>query len=305
VLLRVRCSALCGSDFKGYRAERPSDRIAGHETVGEVVAVNGLTDVATGERVVAQIFSGCGRCFHCASGDPENCADYRAHVGGHAEYFALPSGCCRPLPDDVSWEDGLLLGGDTIGVPNQALARLGVNARDTAVVFGCGPLGLGAVAVLRFFGARTVAVEPIEYRRRLACEIGAEVSIDPAAGDLLARIRDLTNGRGADLAVDCSPVAETVGLALDSVAKKGRVALVGEKEEAVVRPSAQIIHKELTIVGSLSCSRPDYFRILDLRRRGLDVSRIITHRFPFQEIDRAYDLFASGQSGKVVLYQHG
>ena len=303
VLLRVRRSALCGSDLKAYRARHPRDRIAGHETVGEVVAVNGVSEVATGERVAAQIFSGCGRCFHCVSGDPENCAEYRAHVGGHAEYFALPAECCRPLPDGISWEEGVLLGGDTIGTPYQALTRLGVNAADTAAVFGCGPVGLGAVAVLHFFGARTFAVEPIGYRRQLACKIGAEVAIDPTIEDPVARISDLSAGRGVDVAIDCSAAAATVGMALDCVAKRGRVALVGEKDEAIIRPSSQIIHKELTIVGSLSCSRPDYFRILDLHRRGLDVSRLITHRFALGEVDRAYALFASGQSGKVVIVQ--
>jgi len=305
VLLRVRASGLCGSELHAYRGQRSSEDIPGHEMVGEVVAVNGARGVTIGERVAVQIMSGCGRCLHCLAGDPEHCAEGGLHTGGYAEYVALPAECCLPLPQEITWGEGVLLGGDTIGTPYHALYRLGLNAADTAAVFGCGPVGLGAVTLLRFFGARAFTVEPIAYRRELACQLGPEVGIDPTAEDTVARIKGLTEGRGVDVALDCSGVAATTGMALDSAAIHGRVAFIGEKQEAAIRPSPQFIRKELTAIGSWYFTGADYFRILGLYKRGLHASGLITHRFPLEEADRAFAIFASGQSGKVLIAQEG
>jgi propanol-preferring alcohol dehydrogenase len=155
--------------------------------------------------------------------------------------------------------------------------------------------------LLRFFGAAIIAVEPVAYRRELACRLGAELALDPEAGDAVARVRELTGGRGASVILDCSGEAATTEMALESAAIHGRVALIGEKPEASVRPSPQFIRKELTVVGSWYFTGPDYFRILDLYRRGLSLAGVVTHRFPSEEVDRAFATFASRQSGKVLL----
>jgi propanol-preferring alcohol dehydrogenase len=170
------------------------------------------------------------------------------------------------LPPEITWAEGVLLGGDTIGTPYHALHRLGVSAADAVAVFGCGPVGLGAVTLLSFLGARTFAVEPIRFRRELAGRLGADVEIDPAAEDAIAKINELTDGQGVDVALDCSGMAATTGLALDSAAVHGRVAFIGEKGEATIHPSPQFIRKELTVIGSWYFTGADYFRILGLYR---------------------------------------
>jgi threonine dehydrogenase-like Zn-dependent dehydrogenase len=305
VLLRVRVSALCGSELRSYRGQGSGEQIPGHEMAGEVVAANGVRSVETGQRVAVQVMSGCGQCVHCLAGEPEHCADLHLHTGGHAEYVALPAQCCLPLPDEVPWDQGVLLGGDTIGTPYHALRRLGAGAVDTAAVFGCGPVGLGAIALLHFLGVRTYAVEPIAYRRSLASDLGAAITIDPNQEDTLDLIRALTDGEGVQVAMDCSGAPATTSMALDSAAVHGRVALIGEKPEATVRPSNQFIRKELTVIGSWYFTGADYLRILDLYGRGLDVSSLVTHRFALEEADQAFATFASGQSGKVVMLQGG
>ena len=305
VLLRVRTSALCGSELHSYRGQGSGDDIPGHEMAGEVVALNDVRGISIGERMAVQIMSGCGRCVHCLAGDPEHCAERHLHTGGHAEYVALPAGCCLTLPPEITWAEGVLMGGDTIGTPYHALRRLGVSAADTVAVFGCGPVGLGAVTLLQYFGARTFAVEPIGYRRELANRLGADVVIDPASEDAIARIDELTDGQGVEVALDCSGVAATTGLALDSAAVLGRVALIGEKRQATIRPSPQFIRKELTVIGSWYFTGPDYFRILGLHQRGFDASGLVTHRFSLEEADQAFATFSSRQSGKVLIDQEG
>ncbi|NLG51144.1 MAG: zinc-binding dehydrogenase [Chloroflexi bacterium] len=303
VLLRIRASAVCGSELHDYRGPHASQGIAGHEGAGEIVALGASCGLAVGQRVAVQVFSGCGSCEYCVAGDPEHCAQSRFHGGTHAEYMVVPASCCLPLPDDVPFDQGVLLGGDTIGTPYHALARLHVSSADTVGVFGCGPVGLGSIAVLRFLGARILAVESLPYRRELAQRLGASVALDPADGDPVKRIRELTGGRGVSVALDCSGSPATTTLALESVGIHGRMAFIGEKPEATVRPSPQFIRKELTAIGSWYFTAADYFHILELYRRGLQVADLATHRFPLAQADEAFATFASGQSGKVLLVQ--
>ena len=173
VLIRMRTSVICGSELHDYHSAHAAKGIAGHEGVGEVVSTPVTSGLAEGQLVAVQVLSGCGNCKHCLAGDPEHCSKMRFHGGTHAEFMAVPAMCCRPVPADIPPDIAVLLGGDAIGTPYHALSRLGISAADTAAVFGCGPIGLGCIAVLRFFGARILAVEPVAYRRELACKLGA------------------------------------------------------------------------------------------------------------------------------------
>ncbi len=209
--------------------------------------------------------------------------------------------CCLPLPDDVSWERGVLLGGDTIGTTYRTLKRLGATGFHTAAVLGCGPIGLGMLALLHFMGARAIAADLSPYRRNLAKQLGADSVIDPGAEDPAKAIIDLTHGAGVDIALDCSPTQETLTAALECVREFGKVGFVGEKGDSVIHPSNHFIRKEITAVGSWYYNPSDYYEILDLHWRGLKVDDLVTHRFPLREADQAFATFASGESGKVLI----
>ena len=301
-LVRLTVSAICGSELHSYHSPNGSrgNRV-GHEMVGEVIGANQTRHVKVGDRVAIQIMAGCGRCYYCLRGDYEHCADMGYLHGGHAELIAAPELCCLPLPDDVNWERGVLLGGDTIGTTYRTLHRLGVSAFDTVAVLGCGPIGLGMLAVLRFLGATTFAADVSAYRRDLAKKLGAAHVLDPNTQDVPAVIRSLTAGAGVDVALDCSPTQETLTAALDSVRKFGKVGFVGEKGESVFHPSNHFIRKEIMALGSWYYNPGDYHEIMDLYRRGLKVDDLVTHRFPLDEADKAFATFASGESGKVLI----
>ncbi len=301
-LVSIAASAICGSELHPYHSSKGSNgRPVGHEMVGEVVAVNEAGCIEVGDRVALQIMTGCGRCCYCTQGDYEHCAEMGYLIGGHAELIAAPEMCCLPLPDEVNWESGVLLGGDTIGTTYRALKRLGVSAFDTVAVLGCGPIGLGMLALLRFLGARAIATDVSPYRRDLAQTLGAWQVLDPEEGDPVAATIDLTGGAGVDVALDCSPSQATLTGALDCVRKFGRVGLVGEKGDSTIHPSDQFLRKEITVVGSWYYSPGDYYEIMRLHRCGLKVDDLITHRFSLKEADRAFATFASGQSGKVLI----
>lgn len=307
-LVRVAISAICGSELPALQRGMGSRGNAnpGHEVAGVVAKVNGLCGIREGERVGVQVLAGCGRCLFCLQGDPKHCVQ-GAHMvpDGHSEYIVAPEMCLVPLPTDMDWETAVLLCGDVMGTPYHALKRMGgVQAGQTAAVFGCGPIGLGSLTWLKFYGLDVIVSEIKAYRRDLAVRLGADLVLDPAHEDVVARIRAETGG-GSDLCLDCSPAEQTLKDALDAVRTYGRVGWIGEKPLAMVNPSGQVIHKELQMTGSWYFTRAEFHEELAHYRRGLSVSQLITHRFKLEEAPEAYARFAAGETGKVVLTYDG
>ena len=183
VLIKVDASAICGSEMKTFRSAEGHPTNTGHEFVGTVVANPEGVGPHVGARIAANIITGCGECEYCRAGDRRFCDQQGYLRTGHAEYVAMPAVCCMPLPDELPFDEGVLLGGDTLGVANHALAKTGLHPGDTVAVVGCGPVGLGFVSLLCFKGVRTIAVEMSPYRRDLAARAGAAEVIDPASTD--------------------------------------------------------------------------------------------------------------------------
>lgn len=305
VLLRVRATAICGSELHAFRAAEGAAGEpwnAGHEVAAEVAEANQTDLFQKGDRVVVNIMaaSSCGRCFYCLSGDPKYCSDRTPLWGAHREYVTVGATACYPLPADIPFETGVLLGGDFVGTGYRAIKRLGVTALDTVLVLGAGPVGLGVVSILRFHGVRVLVSEPSAYRRDLCVGLGA-TAFDPTSTDVIAAVAELTAGLGPHEVIDCAGRPDTQNLALDAVRVKGKVGFVGENSQLTINPSRQIIHKELTVVGSVYFTAADYAEILTLYRQGYRPERLATHRFPITDADRAYRTFVSGNSGKVLF----
>lgn len=308
VMVRVEASALCGSDLHGLY--RPAGGLAftpGHEFAGEVVAVARPTRVRLGDRVSLYATPGCGRCRLCRMGAPVYCPDGHNTLGslrdgGDAAYALVPERACLPLPDDVSYEVGALIG-DGVGTPYHALRKAGgVRAGQTLGVFGLGPIGLGAVLLGAYFGATVIGIDVNATRLALARDLGATHTLDPRDGDPVAALRALTEGRGLDVAMECAGSATTLGYALDATGQFGHVALVGGTTEATINPAAQSLARELTMTGSVYYHITEYDDIVHLLARGLHPERMVTHRFPLADGPDAFKLFDTGTAAKVVLF---
>jgi 2-desacetyl-2-hydroxyethyl bacteriochlorophyllide A dehydrogenase len=305
VLVKVGASAICGSEMKRVRNPEPLAGNSGHEMVGEVVETGTSFGPRPGDRVAVNIITGCGQCTTCRNGDRRFCANQGYLFNGHAEYVAVPAVNCMPLPEDLPFDQGVLIGGDTLGVGFHALSRVGLRPRDTVAVVGCGPVGLGFVRLLSFYGVRTIAAEVTPYRRELARRAGAESVVDPSAGAGVSALRELTNGRGVDIGIDASGTDGGVNLALDAVRDEGRFIFAGAGHKATINPWSQFLEKEITAYGVWYFVDRDYFGLLDLYRQGLTVAELITHRFPLDDAATAYDLFARGETGKVLFVPNG
>lgn len=301
VLVRVEASALCGSEMHSYRSTggHPTAN-PGHEAAGIIIDPNGCAQWREGDRVGVSAVQGCGACPECAGGRYTYCEGLAGGSCWHADTLVARAHACVKLPDDVPWGVGVLLSGDGLGVPYHSSRRTRPEPGETVAVFGCGPVGLGNVLLYTFLGCRVLAVDLSPTRRRLAEELGAEASID-GAGAVVEAIRALTGRRGAEICLECAGRPETAALALQAVATAGRVMCLGEQPRIELSPSADLIRRDITLMGSWYYHFREYPEMLALYRRGLDVGRLITHQFPRAQAAEAYRLFAAGETGKVVL----
>ncbi len=305
VTVKIRASAICGSDLPGYFSAEGCAFIPGHEVAGEVFEVGeGVVRIKAKDRVAINCMLSCGTCEYCRRGDWIFCSELKVIGfqidGGYAEYLAVPERNCFLLPGDLSFEQGALLG-DVVGTPFRAIQRLGVNGLHTVALFGLGPVGLGTLLILKLLNCKVISVEINEYRRKMGRSLGADVVINPGKQDVTAMIEDWTGGRGVDVALDCAGKEVTENQALDCVKKRGKVAFLGQNKSATINPSAQFIRKELTVIGSLYFNAGEYEELIALVRQGLILERIITHRFSLKEAQEAFSLFASGQTGKGIF----
>lgn len=307
VVVRVRASAICGSDLHGlYRPAQGSPVTPGHEFAGEVVACDRPTHVREGQRVAIHTAPGCGSCRFCRMGAPIYCPDGHNVLGfdrdgGDATYVLVPARACLPLPDAVSYELGALIG-DGVGTPFHALTKArGVRGGEVLGVFGLGPVGLGATMLGAYYGATVIGIDVNGERLSLAAALGAAHTINAAEGNPVEALRDLTDGRGLDVAMECAGSKVTLGYALDSIGPFGRLALVGEHREATIDPSGHFIGREITMTGSRYYHHSDYDPILRLLHDGLHPERMITHRFALTEAAQAFSLFDAGRAAKVIL----
>ncbi len=303
-LVRIDAAPLC-AEYKLFRSGRTGESL-GHEAAGTVVECAGRTAVQPGDRVVVMPQYPCGTCDHCRSGEYIYCEDnLDDDAGTMAEYIAKPAWLLVPIPADVPTDLGALACCG-LGPSYGALARASASAGATLLVTGLGPVGLGAVVNGVYRGLRVIGVDGNAYRAALARDLGAVAVLDPNDPDVLAQIRALSGGRGPGVGVDCSGHVDAHRLQLDAAARRACVVLVGESNEATpIRVSPDLIRKGLTVMGSWHYSLTDVPNVMRVIGEFPGVERLITHRFPFDRVQEAFEVSESQQCAKVILHPFG
>ncbi|SFC39938.1 alcohol dehydrogenase, propanol-preferring [Bacillus sp. OV322] len=312
VLIQMKASAICRSDmslyygtsvFEGTKTGLVSP---GHEPAGIITQVgDGVSKFQEGDRVAVYLALGCGECAHCKSGYKMFCKEFKCigfdANGGDADYMAVPAENCMRLPDDMSFVTAAV-STDAVGTLFHAQKRLGISGRDKLVIFGMGPMGVAGVMIARALGATVIAVDMIDERLEMAKELGADYVINGKNTNVQEEIARITNGVGADAAIDCSgsPFAEND--ALDCVRPHGRVAFVGESKESTIKPSQQLIRKQVTLIGSWYFPIQEFDEIAEfIVRKKLPVEKLVTHRFKLEEAETAFRLFDERKTEKAVF----
>nr|WP_317892251.1 zinc-binding dehydrogenase [uncultured Sphingomonas sp.] len=306
VLARVRVAGICGTDLWHWKKHEPEleCHIMGHELAGEVVEVGeGVTNVKPGDRVVIETVMGDGVCDHCRIQRYNICEhlyDVRTQYVSRAygEYVAGPAEKFYKLPDHVSFEEASLIDTFSVCLHAQHLSGLGIN--DTVAVIGAGPIGLGQMMLAKASGADVIISDMVDSALELARELGADAVVNSATENAVERVKAFTGGRGADIVFECAggeSMPQTLPQATRMVRRAGKVVIVGgfdAGETAIPLEWQRIQMSEIQLIPSASFAMHQIYReqgmVLDLIAKGrIDVKKLITHRFPLDRINEAFD----------------
>jgi 2-desacetyl-2-hydroxyethyl bacteriochlorophyllide A dehydrogenase len=307
VRVEVAYSGICGTElhlYGGmvYGAPATQPQPLGHEFSGRVVEVGSdVTSVRVGDRVTAIPGGPCYQCELCRIGRPSMCPNrVSIRSGAWAASLVLPAQIAWRVPDDVSDRAAVLT--EPLACAIRAVDRSELRSGDRVCVVGGGPIGLLVVAMARAAGARTVLLsEPRAFRRQLGERLGADRTIDPAAGDIAAAVDEATAGLGCDVVFEAVGHPRTIEQAISVAAPGGTVVVVGVADRDAVasfKPQ-ELFFKELTIRGTKGVTWGVDRALRWLGR--LDLEPLITHELPLLEARQAVELALSGDSGKVVL----
>jgi threonine dehydrogenase-like Zn-dependent dehydrogenase len=338
IILRVTRTAICGSDLHLYHGLIPDTRVGctfGHEFTGVVEEVGpSVRNLAVGDRVVVPFNIACGTCFFCSRGLTANCENANpnssitggvfgyshttgGYDGGQAEFVRVPYADVGPMkiPEDMTDEQVLFLS-DILPTGYQAAEMGEIKVGETVVVFGCGPVGLFAQRAAWLLGAgRVIAVDHIPYRLEFARRYAQVETLDFSKVDVIAAIREMTEGRGADVCIDAVGIeasgsklhrllggmfleagsANVISWCIDAVRRGGNVSVIGVYGPPWnLVPIGTAMNKGLTLRMN-QCNVKRYMpRLLEHIRAGrLDPTGIITHRLPLSRAPEAYEMFAN------------
>lgn len=311
VLIRVLRTGICGTDlhiqaWDDWAAENvTAPLVVGHELVGEIVA--------TGERVVhlerGELVGGeghivCGRCRNCMAGRRVMCANTEglgvSRAGCFAEYVALPAGNVWRHEQDIDLDVASIF--DPFGNAVHTALKFPVLGEDVLVT-GAGPIGLMAAGVAMHAGARYVVVSDVsDYRLQLAERMGVTLALDARERTAADAQRALGMREGFDIGMEMSGKPLALRDMLANMAHGGRVAMLGIPAEEFAVDWGQVVLNMLTVSGIYGREMFEtWYEMTVLLQCGLDISPVITHRLPYEEFQKAFDICRSGACGKVIL----
>jgi threonine dehydrogenase-like Zn-dependent dehydrogenase len=264
VLLKVRMVGFCGSDLNSFRGLNPLisfPRILGHEVCATVVEGKGF---AAGTDVALSPYTSCGQCASCRRGRPNACKLNQTlgvqRDGALTEFIAMPAE--KLYPAKLTPKELCLVEPLTVGF--HAVARGRVIPDDTVAVFGCGGVGLGAVAASNARGATTICIDVDDEKLELARLAGGAYSINTSRERVHERLLEITEGRGPDVVIEAIGTPATFRAAVEEVAFTGRVVYIGYAKEPVTYETRMFVQKELDIVGSRNAQPEDFHAVIEL-----------------------------------------
>lgn len=306
VLVKVKASCICRSDMNLYHNPEASPCIPGHEPAGVVMEVgNCVTNVKPGDRVAVYLAVGCGHCAQCLSGFRMECSDFKCigfqMDGSDAEYMVVPWDCCLKIPDSMSFVEAAV-STDAFGGLYAAEKKMGVCGRDTLAIFGIGPMGGAGVLAGKALGARVIACDAVDLRLETAKELGADFCINVTKTDPVQAIRELTDGKGADVTMDLSGTENGQLAALEATKILGRMGFMGENHKCTIDPREHIIAKQLQVFGNWYFPLYLYEEILEIiERQQVPLEKLVTHRFKLEDAETAFRMFDNHETEKVVF----
>lgn len=313
VLVDIKAVGICGSDVHYYRTGRIGEfvvkepMILGHESAGIVSAVGSqVKKVRVGDRVAIEPGIPCRECEWCKTGAYNLCPDVRFHAtppvdGALCDHVAVPEDFVIPVPDSVSYEVAALF--EPLSVAIHACRRGQVQPGRSVLIAGAGPIGLITLMTAHAFGATDVYITDIQpHRLQRAIELGAAAAFNPLETNVKEAILEATGGRGVDVAIECAGAEASLVSCLESTCRGGSVVIVGLSEQDLYTlPMGHVASKELTIKGIFRYVYT-YPAARDLVTAGrINLEQVITHRFPFDDVERGIQYAEKGTDGAIKV----
>jgi L-iditol 2-dehydrogenase len=319
ILLKIKVAFICGTDLRIISSGHPkippgTNRILGHELSGEVVKVGKLVKhIPMGMRVTVATNIGCGMCWQCIRGNNHLCSNWQgigiSLDGAFVEYMRIPAAAIRqgnliPIPENVSFEEAAL--NEPLSCCYNGFLACRLKPGDVVLIIGAGPIGIMHLFLARLSGARKVIIsEMVEDRLAQALDFGADLAINPSQEDLRAAVLDTTDGRGADAIIVAAPSPEAQEQTLYLAAKGGRINFFGglPAGKGIINFNSNLVHyKELAVTGTTGSSTHHFRRTMELlATRRIDLSPLVSARFPLAQIGKALTLAKSKEAFKVAL----
>jgi alcohol dehydrogenase, propanol-preferring len=311
VSVRIAACGVCHTDLHYLDHGTPTFKapplILGHEISGVVEQLGeGVEALAVGDRVLLPAVLPCGECRLCREGRENICergSMIGNHVdGGYAESIVIAARHPLILPEEIPLQAGAIIA-DALTTPYHAVVnRARMRPGDWVVVIGCGGIGLNLLQMAAALGGRVIAVDLSQSKLEWARKLGAEAALHPLEGGRLdRRVRELTGG-GADIVLEAVGRPETQQQGLSLLRAGGRLVLVGYSPDEVMLNSGRVMFRELEVVGSLGCRPVDYPRVIELARQGrVKVAEMVTHTFPLENINDAFDALRAGEAVRAVV----
>lgn len=304
VLIRVKACGICGSDIHGYTGKtgrRIPPLIMGHEFAGIIEATGPDADSKNhpvGQRVTVQPIIYCGRCPECLSGRTNNCPDRQclgvmSLDGAMAEQLCVAERFVKKIDDAVSFTQAAAV--EPLAVAVRAVNRLKVRGK-TILVVGSGAIGLMVQMMLLAQGAGTVIVsDKSDYRLERAGQIGAHHRLNPDKEDIQQAVFRITNGKGADIAIEAVGIGPTVNQALNSLKSAGQCVWIGNSAKMIEMNMQQVVTRELSICGTYSYTNADFDQALAFITCGkIDVHSVIDSQVTLEEAPAVFAKLAQG-----------
>ncbi len=310
LLVKIKKTAICGTDVHIYKWDDWSQRtiktpmIIGHEFVGEVVEKGqNVTRYQVGDRVSGEGHIVCGVCRSCRAGRGHLCTNTIGigvnRDGCFAEYLSLPASNAWKLSSNIPDETAAYF--DPYGNATHSALSFDLVGEDVLIT-GAGPIGCMAAAIVKHVGARNVVITDVnEYRLNLARKMGATRAIN-VSQTTIEDCRKELGLIGFDIGLEMSGNSQAFESMLENMYHGGRIALLGILPGQALINWEQIIFKGLTIKGIYGREMFEtWYKMETMLQSGLDISPVLTHRFPFKDFQKGFDAMLSGNSGKVIL----
>jgi threonine 3-dehydrogenase len=317
IIVAVKAASICGSDKHLYLWDRQTTRwksplpmIIGHEFSGEVIEVGeNVTTLQVGDRIAVESHIPCENCYLCKTGRMHICKDMLIYGiqtphGAFTEYAVVPESIAFKISPNISYEEAALL--EPFGVAMHAIERAQIMVGDTVVVIGCGPIGLFTQQLARLSGATPLIVSELSKTRLDLArkQKVADIVIDAGQEDLVAKVMDITKGRGADVVIEAAGTNVTVSQALQVLGKNGTCVLMGLPAKTTeVETTSQITYKEANVLGTtgrLMFQTWDRMAKVVANKR-VDLKQVVTHQLPLEKVEHGFQMIFEGKAGKIIL----